>query len=224
MCSTWKLETKIPNGIILFLINVKLSQSRTIVIAHLTFADYFHKFFFWCCIILSQNIPIQVLTQCKILNRIMQPHLSENFTKFSARFYSQPQHMWRTKHLHQELQQVLLKWCQKTLMRTLYQVDIHLVLVLRHSPEVKHKFSFQVRKALVASIFLLIIRLHNIKFSLWSSSPSGGWGLKITRKWWRSKWKRGALDWLASHIEFCPFFIRKYTVYGSWSSFRCHNG
>lgn len=155
---------------------------------------------------LLQNIPIQVLTQCKILSRIMQPHLSENFTKFSARFYNQPQHMWRTKHLHQELQQVLWKWCQKTLMRTVCWVDIHLVLVLRHSPEVKHKFSFQVRKALVASIFLLIIRLHKIKLSLWSSPPSGGWGLKNTRKWWRRKWKRGALDWLALLVEFCRFF------------------
>lgn len=156
-------------------------------------------------LILLQNIPIQVLTQCKILSRIMQPHLSENFTKFSARFYSQPQHMWQTKHLHQELQQLLLKWCQKTLMRTVCRVDIHLVLVLRHSPEVKHRFSFQVRKALVACIFLLIIRLRKIKLSLLSGPPSGGWGLKITRKWWRRKWKRGALDLLALLVKFCPF-------------------
>lgn len=207
-CSTWKLQTKIPNGIILFLVNAKLSQSRTIVISHLTFADYFYEFFFVLhhfILILLQNIPIQVLTQCKILSRIMQPHLSENFTKFNARFYSQPQHMWRTKDLHQELQQVLWKWCQKTLMRTVCRVDIHLVLVLRHSPEVKHKFSFQVRKALDASIFLLIIRLHKIKLSLWSSPPSGGWGLKITRRWWRRKWKRGALDWLPLLVEFCRF-------------------
>lgn len=37
---------QIPNGIILFLVNAKLSQSRTIVISHLAFADYFYEFFF----------------------------------------------------------------------------------------------------------------------------------------------------------------------------------
>lgn len=41
-----KTPDKNNKWIVLFLVNSKLSQSITIVIAHLTFADYFYRFFF----------------------------------------------------------------------------------------------------------------------------------------------------------------------------------